>query len=183
MHHFNQALLCKQVWRLLIDQDSSLARAFKARYYPTGDYWTATLGPKLSFTWRSLLSVRHLMQKGVRWKLGDGRRMKIWKHNWMSHTSCCKPITPAPQGFQESFVSDFIEEGSGTWKTNKIRSKFFEVDNEAIIKMSLNHLNQPDTLVWGPHSKGIFSVKSAYDFIHSLMITRLDSSKQLKAVN
>ncbi|KAL5540777.1 hypothetical protein UlMin_042390 [Ulmus minor] len=36
---FNQAMLGRQVWRLLTKPDSFMARVFKAKYYPTSSIW------------------------------------------------------------------------------------------------------------------------------------------------
>ncbi|CAL2259999.1 unnamed protein product [Prunus armeniaca] len=52
---FNQALLCKQGWRLLEFPHSLIARMLKARYFPHSDFLAASSGSLPSFTWQSLL--------------------------------------------------------------------------------------------------------------------------------
>ncbi|GAA0159066.1 hypothetical protein LIER_15938 [Lithospermum erythrorhizon] len=69
---FNNALLCKQAWRLLTYPNSTLARTYKARYFPNGSFLTAELGTKPSYTCGSLLSIRDLIKKGTKWKSGNG---------------------------------------------------------------------------------------------------------------
>ena len=61
---FNDALLAKQVWRLMQDEDSLVARVLKARYYPSNDILLARTNP--SYTWRSLHGVRVVIEKGSR---------------------------------------------------------------------------------------------------------------------
>jgi len=51
---FNDAMLAKQVWRLLNDSQSLVAQVLKARYFSSGDILSAGLGYNPSFTWRSL---------------------------------------------------------------------------------------------------------------------------------
>ncbi|GAA0153793.1 hypothetical protein LIER_11950 [Lithospermum erythrorhizon] len=158
----------KEVWRLLIEPTSVLAKVFKAKYFSDEDYWTASMGPKSSFTWRSLISVRNIMKQAIRWKTGDGKTIRIWEDNWLNHTWLRKHITPTLEDFPNATVSDLIDKDIGTWNISKVRSGFYNVDSKEILKISLNNLNQADTLLWGPHQKGCFSVKTAYEFIHTL---------------
>jgi len=58
---FNGAILAKQVWRPIKDQDSLVARLIRARYYPHGNLFNAILGNHSSFTWHCLLGVPHVI--------------------------------------------------------------------------------------------------------------------------
>lgn len=68
---FNEAMLEKQVWRLVHVRSSLFYKVFKAKYYPQGSIFEATssLG---SYAWRSILRSRHLIEAGAKWRLGDG---------------------------------------------------------------------------------------------------------------
>jgi hypothetical protein len=67
LHMFNTALLSKECWRLLENQQSLFFRVFKAKYFPSCSFLDAKLGSSPSFLWRSFLSGRELLLKGVRW--------------------------------------------------------------------------------------------------------------------
>jgi len=45
LQSFNEAMLAKQVWRLLSDPDSLCARVLRARYYPDGKLLNARMKP------------------------------------------------------------------------------------------------------------------------------------------
>lgn len=61
---FDNVLLAKQVWRLIKDGNSLVARLLRAKYFPDGNIFKATLGTRPSFTWRCLYGART-------WKCGN----------------------------------------------------------------------------------------------------------------
>ncbi|XP_057457734.1 uncharacterized protein LOC130748518 [Lotus japonicus] len=69
---FNDALLAKQVWRLLHREDSLLFKCLKARYFPRSSLLDAPVGFRPSFAWRSICSARPIIKDGFVWKVGNG---------------------------------------------------------------------------------------------------------------
>ncbi|XP_050217409.1 uncharacterized protein LOC126668246 [Mercurialis annua] len=65
---FNSAMLAKQGWRLLHEENSLVAQVLKARYYPRHSFLEAKLKPGASYTWRSIHGAIPLLKRGVRWK-------------------------------------------------------------------------------------------------------------------
>lgn len=53
-HDFNLSLLDKQGWRFLKRQESLASKVYKARYFPKGNFFDASLGNNPSFVWRSI---------------------------------------------------------------------------------------------------------------------------------
>ncbi|KAK4405759.1 putative mitochondrial protein [Sesamum angolense] len=49
-------MLAKHLWRIMIHPERLLSRVLKARHFPTGDVFSATLGSRPSFTWRSIIA-------------------------------------------------------------------------------------------------------------------------------
>lgn len=63
---FNDALLGKQIWRLIHHENSLVARVLKAKYYPPhSSVLEAALGPCSSFSWRGIWSSKALMNEGI----------------------------------------------------------------------------------------------------------------------
>ncbi|KAL5580569.1 hypothetical protein UlMin_013011 [Ulmus minor] len=52
---FNQAMIGKQVWRLVTRPSSLAARVLKAKYYPNSSIWEADANNSSSYTWKSIL--------------------------------------------------------------------------------------------------------------------------------
>ncbi|XP_057251673.1 uncharacterized mitochondrial protein AtMg00310-like [Beta vulgaris subsp. vulgaris] len=80
---FNDALLGKQVWRLLHNKESLLSRVMSAKYYPHGDVCQARLGYSHSYSWRSIWGAKSLVLEGLIWRVGDGTKIDIWSAPWV----------------------------------------------------------------------------------------------------
>ena len=70
---FNEAMLAKQIWRLQTDRNSLLFKVFSIKYFLTGLVLEAK-SKKGSFAGQSILKARHVIEKGMMWRVGDGHR-------------------------------------------------------------------------------------------------------------
>ena len=59
------ALLAKQGWMLLTNQNSWVEKIFKAKYFPNGDILKAKLGSSPSYTWRSIYNSLEVIRGGA----------------------------------------------------------------------------------------------------------------------
>lgn len=66
-----EALLGKQLWRLLTKKDSLLARVLKSRYYVKSNPLNASFGSRPSYAWRSIHSAQGLMKQCARVLIGN----------------------------------------------------------------------------------------------------------------
>lgn len=60
LHEFNLALLGKQAWRLLSRPYLRVSRVFKARYFPNGSFFFASLGHNPSYVWRTIFAIHEI---------------------------------------------------------------------------------------------------------------------------
>jgi hypothetical protein len=159
---FNQAMLGRQCWRLLTEPDSLCARVLKGRYFPDSDFWSAPRPLSASYTWRSILFGRELLVKGVRWSIGDGKKVRIMEDNWIPGFSAgmYRPVDPLPANAK---VECLLDHDNQCWDVNKVQGCFGSRVAEAILQIPISQMGREDFASW-PHTKfGIYSVKSAYN--------------------
>ena len=120
LHLFNMALLAKQGWKLLTGQSSLLFRVLKARYFPTSTFLNAKFSSNASYTWRSIMRARDVLQLVFRWKIVNGSQIKISEDQWLPKRNTLKVISPKPHQAPYNFVCDLIDENTKTWKRDLI---------------------------------------------------------------
>ena len=83
MEAFNKAILVKQFWRLVKEENSLVAHLLKSKYFPNNDILNSNMGPRSSFAWRSIIGVKDIIVQGNRWLVGDGASLNIWESRWI----------------------------------------------------------------------------------------------------
>jgi len=61
---------------------SLCARVLRGKYFPNGDFLTATKRRHCSETWRAILHGRDVLKKGLIMRIGPGE-VDIWQDNWI----------------------------------------------------------------------------------------------------
>lgn len=129
---FNQALLAKQAWRVLVSPGSTVARVLKGRYFPTMDLLKAEVRSSSSYFWKGFVWGLGLLKTGLRKQIGDGTTVRVLEDPWIPYLHTFKVL-----GFNEFCkelkVSDCILP-SGQWDTLKLRQFLYEEDVEEIIQ-------------------------------------------------
>ncbi|XP_073133915.1 uncharacterized protein [Henckelia pumila] len=119
MEIFNKALLAKQIWGIIQNPSSLVARVLKARYFRHVDIMNAGVGNNPSFIWRSLIWSRGLLEEGIYWRIGDGSSVNIFQDKWIPSRGAT--IDPWMVNLlEDSKVSDLI--ANHQWNENLIRS-------------------------------------------------------------
>lgn len=121
---FNEAPLGKQCWRLTTDESSLMERVFKSRYFPRHSFMKAKIGFQPSYAWMSMLQAKEVMNLGTRWLIGDGKKAKIWRDNWLPEQANFKVWSPATTLHLEATVSELIVEDTKRWKRDLIYNIF-----------------------------------------------------------
>ncbi|XP_014757848.1 uncharacterized protein LOC106866712 [Brachypodium distachyon] len=77
MQTFNQALLSRQVWRLIDKPDSLCARVLKAKYYPNGSLVDTVFTGNASSSWQAIEFGHDLVKNGIIWRIGNGEDVRV----------------------------------------------------------------------------------------------------------
>ncbi|CAL9026263.1 unnamed protein product [Prunus brigantina] len=157
---FNQALLAKQCWRIFQTPESLVARIFRARYHPSVPFLEARVGTNPSFIWRSLHWGKELLNKGLRWRVGNGESIKVYTDKWLPVPSLFR-IMSSPQLSLSTRVCDLFT-SSGQWNVPLLKDIFWDEEVDAILQIPLVSLVRHDCLLWHYERNGMYSVKSGY---------------------
>jgi hypothetical protein len=111
---FNQALLARQVWRLVEFPDSLCAQLLKAKYYPNGDLLDTSFPSQTSPTWKALLHCLELIKRGAIWRVADGTRIKIWRHQWLPRGWSLWPAR-SKRACRLKWVAQLIDQNTREW--------------------------------------------------------------------
>ncbi|KAL6184978.1 hypothetical protein ACLB2K_041113 [Fragaria x ananassa] len=112
---FNQDLLAKTMWRIVLCSDSMVNKVIRAKYVNNGDWVAAGIGVKPSQVWRGLVWGKELLCAGIRWRVGsavplcDGSRedVVVWHFNENGRYS-------VKSGYWFGMVLRRLEEGSSS---------------------------------------------------------------------
>ena len=74
---FNDALLAKQVWRMINNSESLCHRVFKAQFFPDCSILDAKESRSGSYAWKSIIGARDVVRKGMVWRIGTGEVIRI----------------------------------------------------------------------------------------------------------
>jgi hypothetical protein len=167
---FNKALLAKHIWRLWENPSSLVAQIMQAKYYPTTSVFEANMGRRISFAWRSILGSRELVKEGLVWRVGNGRKVRIWEDRWLSSPAFKILTTPSILN-PTATVDQLIDREARWWDNNRLNSLFSAEEVSMIQKIPISCTNQEDILIWRGTKNGIFSVRSAY-YMQMEMVSR-----------
>ncbi|KAL0011163.1 hypothetical protein SO802_006271 [Lithocarpus litseifolius] len=159
---FNLAMLAKQGWRMIKDNDSLLYQCFKARYFPRSNFLEAKESPNCSYVWRSLMAAMPILQSGHCWRVGNGASIQVLKDKWIPYFPTNKVLVPIHGNLGELMVCDLINPELNIWRYEDIRAIFHKDEADAICQIPLSRRNVADSIFWLHNPRGVFTVKSAY---------------------
>lgn len=105
----NEALLAKQVWRLLQEPNLLMFKVLKERYFPNRDFLQTQVKRSDSWLSKSWLGAKQLVDAGMNWRVGDGKRINIWDDRWLPNTTGEKVTSQQPATCHIFKVCDLMD--------------------------------------------------------------------------
>jgi hypothetical protein len=136
LQKFNQALLARQAWRLLVRPDSLCARIMKAKYYPNGTLLDTSFPQVVSPCWRSIKHGLELLKKGVIWRIRDGKQINIWRCNWLPRDNWLR-VTGKRHACRLKWVHQLWNASRTGWNVQLLNRVFWDHDIEVIRKLKI----------------------------------------------
>ncbi|XP_042969199.1 uncharacterized protein LOC122301911 [Carya illinoinensis] len=161
LHLFNLALLAKQGWRLLRNDDSLLYKVYKAKYFPNSSLFEAKAGASSSYVWNGIWEALDCLRKVCRWRVGNGQTIRIFKDPWLPDGVSVSSLIEVDENLK---VHSLIDASTGWWNVHMMRALFNPNLIQQILKLQIS-VNSEDSLYWSHEKTGSFSVKSAYCFL------------------
>ena len=164
---FNDALLAKQAWRLLHNQNSLFYRVFKSKFFPDCSFMEASNSHSSSYAWQSIVKGREVLLKGAKWRVGSGESINAWLDAWLPSLDHPRIQSPIVEGFEDIKVQDLIDLVTHSWDDCLIHGLFNT--NEVCLIKSIPLWPTPvrDKLTRPFNALGLYTVKSRYKFLVS----------------
>ena len=111
---------------------------------------------------------QELVKRGVMWREGNGRDVRVWGDRWLPCSSSHGVISPRLFLHEDTRVGELIDTEGKCWKSSGVDSIFLPHEAEAIKSIPLSVRLPPDKLVWAKTTNSKFTVKNAYRLAVSL---------------
>lgn len=162
LRSFNVAMLAKQGWRLLNNENPLVTNILKTRYFPNIDFLNAKLGDNPSYMWRSILEAQDVVKQGCRRNIGTGMETFIWKVPWLPNRVNGYITSEMPSELEDATVMSLMVTNERKWDEEILTDLFNDRDVQFIKNIPLSDIDRRDSWMWFFDGKGEFSVKSCY---------------------
>ena len=111
------------------------------------------------------MAVKEVIGKGLRWSIGNGRKVNIWADKWIPIPESFKIISPRPLDTSCELVASLINSEIGGWDIPTVKEIFIPHDVEAILSIPISPYLPDDSQIWAWTRNGNFTIKSAYHVV------------------
>lgn len=138
LEKFNETMLAKQVWRLLVDQSSLFYWVFSAKYIPSGSVFDAKVALE-SYAWQSIVKARNLIQSGLLWRVGNGMKINIYKDRWLPEGDSACVISLKNEEVSNRVVAKLLTSRGEGWNDQVVDALFLPFEAHEIKGIPLCH--------------------------------------------
>lgn len=107
----------------------------------------------------------NIVTRGIRWRISNGERVKIWEDNWIPTVPGFKTIGPN-RGLDFMIrVCNLIDSDIGRWNLEALQANFDDSEVVHIASIPLSDRLPYDKLIWHFEKDGEYSVKMSYHLL------------------
>nr|XP_045088296.1 uncharacterized protein LOC123496932 [Aegilops tauschii subsp. strangulata] len=146
LYSFNLAMLARQAWKIIQHPSSLCAKVLSAKYFPGKSILEATPRKGISYTWRSILKGLQLLKRGIIWRVGNGKSIKVWTDPWIPRDGTRTVISQKGHNLITK-VSELIDPATSSWDANLVRQTFLPEGANMILQIPI-HEDIDDFIAW-----------------------------------
>ena len=155
-------MLCKQLWHLIEKPNTSFSQVFKGQYYRNASLLEPIHSSFPSYGWRSIVSARSLVSKGLIKRVGSRSSISVWNDPWLP-TTRPRPANKNQHIFDPNLTVDsLIDSTSRTWNSHALMTLMDPQDVKIIESVPLSKSQMVDRDGWHFTNNGRYTVKSGY---------------------
>ena len=98
----------------------------------------AQLGNNPSYMWRSLMESKSIIDRGLRWIIGNDRNVNVWWDRWLPNPDSFKVVSPRGQGSMVEMVEHLLDMVRGSWDIEKVWNTFLPFEAEAVFGIPIS---------------------------------------------
>ncbi|KAL0291804.1 UNVERIFIED_CONTAM: putative ribonuclease H protein [Sesamum radiatum] len=151
VQYINQALILKQIWRILQQEPRSIWVAWVLRYRLRNQtVWTFSSASAPWF-WRKMLKLCPRLKEGLEYRVGDGRKFRLWSDIWHPRGPLLFtfPRGPCITGLPaDSMLHQVIHQDQWHWPA---AAADFDIQ-EIVAGLPSIYSQQPDEIKWKSNS-------------------------------
>lgn len=114
---------------------------------------------------KGILKGWDVIQRGAQRRIRNGKKVKIWKHQWLTRKHSplvCSLMVPS---MEEATADLLIKESTRQWKKDIVDGIFAPKKVELICKIPLSKDASKDTIFWPLTQDGNYTSKTGYRFL------------------
>lgn len=96
------------------------------------------------------LSTKGVLDEGLRWRVGDGRSIKVWEDKWLPDSVRSKITSRLTVDCDITKVNELMEEQEVGWKQDVVEQLFSPQETRQILQIPLSYSEAGDQLLWQP---------------------------------
>ncbi|KAL0287140.1 UNVERIFIED_CONTAM: hypothetical protein Sradi_7131400 [Sesamum radiatum] len=143
--HMNQALIFKQIWRLLQEDQSSIWVAWALRHRLRNQtLWTVKVSTA-PWCWKKLVKLSSLIKPGLVYRVGDGNKFKLWLDLWHERGPLIAtfPRGPSITGLPaDSLLREVLQQNRWVWPS----ATDFDI-NDIVSSLPATHPGESDSIL------------------------------------